>query len=40
MVTREQLIREYQNRSASWPAMVIVYGILIGTMALTANAII
>ena len=40
MITRDDLIREYRNRSASWPALVLIYGILIGTMALTANAII
>ncbi len=39
MLTRDDMIREYRNRSASWPAVAIVYGILLGTMALTATAI-
>ena len=39
-MTRDELIREYRNRSASWPALVLIYGILLGTMALTASAII
>lgn len=39
-MTRDELIREYRNRSASWPALVFVYAILLGTMVLTASAII
>ena len=40
MITRDQIIREYRARGASWPALLLVYGILIGTLALTANAIV
>jgi hypothetical protein len=40
MITRDDLIREYRNRGASWPALVLVYGILVGTLVLTANAIV
>lgn len=38
-MTRDDLIREARNRGASWPALVLVYVILIGTMAVTASAI-
>ena len=40
MLTREKLIREYNDRAGSWPALVLVYGVILGTMALTAHAII
>ena len=40
MLTRDDLIRETRSRSASWPALVFVYGIIVGTLVLTANAIV
>lgn len=40
MMTRDDLIREYRNRSASWQAVALVYGIIVGTMVATASAII
>ncbi|MEM9430271.1 MAG: hypothetical protein AAGA32_12335 [Pseudomonadota bacterium] len=39
MLTREKLIREFNDRRASWPALLVVYGILVGTMIATAMAI-
>ncbi len=39
-MTRDQLIREIRNTGASWPALLIVYGVLLGTLFLTAQAII
>ena len=38
-MTRDELIREYRMRSASWPALVGVYAIIVGTMILSAMAI-
>ena len=38
MITRDQLIREYRTRGASWPALVVVYSMLVGTMIVTAMA--
>ena len=40
MLTKDQLIREYRNAGASWPALVVVYGLLLGTMVLSASAMI
>lgn len=40
MLTRDDLIREYRNRGGSFPALFLVYGIIFGTMAGTALAII
>ena len=40
MLTRDQLIREYRNRSGSLPALLLVYGIIVGTMLGTAYAIV
>ncbi len=39
-MTRDQLIREIRNNGASWPALLVVYGMLVGTLVLTAQAII
>lgn len=39
-MTRDELNRELRARSSSLPALVIVYGIIIGTMAFSALAII
>lgn len=39
MLTKDDLIREYRNRSGSLPALLLVYGILVGTMVATAAAI-
>ena len=40
MLTKDTLIREYRNRAASWPALVLVYGILVGAMFASAMAIV
>jgi hypothetical protein len=32
---REDLIREYRLSGASWPALLVVYGLIIGTLVLT-----
>lgn len=37
MLTKDQLIREYNARAGSWPALVVVYGMIVGTMLLTAS---
>ncbi|WP_256372742.1 hypothetical protein [Roseibium sp. RKSG952] len=34
-MTRDDLIREYREHSASWPALVGVYALIVGIMALT-----
>ena len=36
---REQLIHEREMRAASWPAIVGVYAVILGTMVLSAMAI-
>ena len=38
IMTRDELNRELRMHSASWQAVVIVYGILIGTFVLSAMA--
>lgn len=35
-MTRDQLNREFRMHSATWPAVLIVYSLLVGTMVLTA----
>lgn len=40
MMTRDKMIREYRARTGTWQAFVIVYAILMGTMVLTASAIV
>jgi len=39
-MNRDDLIREYRMRGASWPALVGVYAIIVGTMVFSAMAII
>ena len=39
-MTREDWIREYRARGASWPALLLVYGIIVGTLVATGLAII
>jgi len=38
-MTRDELNRELRMHSASWPAVLIVYGIIVATMVLTAMSI-
>ncbi|SDF86553.1 hypothetical protein SAMN05660686_02608 [Thalassobaculum litoreum DSM 18839] len=38
-MTKDEMIRTYNRNAASWPALVFVYGILLGTMVLSASAI-
>ncbi len=38
-MTRDELNRELRMHSATWPAVLIVYGMIVGTMALSAMAI-
>jgi len=38
-MTRDELNRELRMHSASWPAVLVVYGLIIGTMVLTAMSI-
>ncbi|MEL6168483.1 MAG: hypothetical protein AAFR35_07310 [Pseudomonadota bacterium] len=39
MLTREQLLREYRARRGTLASFLFVYGIIVGTMVLTAMAI-
>jgi uncharacterized integral membrane protein len=38
-MTKDDLIRTYTNNSASWPAIVGVYAIIIGGLVFSASAI-
>lgn len=38
-MTKDDLVREYNQRAASWPALVGVYAILVGLMVLSAYSI-
>ncbi|RKT31042.1 hypothetical protein BXY70_3039 [Roseovarius halotolerans] len=38
-MTRDELNRELRMHSASWPAVFIVYGVIVATMVLTAMSI-
>jgi hypothetical protein len=38
-MNRDEWIKAYRDKSASWPALVVVYGIIIGGMMLSAQAI-
>lgn len=40
MLTRDDLIREYRARSGSFSTLAIVYALIVGTLALTASAIV
>lgn len=39
-MTRDELNRELRMHSATWQAVVLVYGVLIGTLVLSAMAIV
>jgi len=39
-MNRDELIREQRLSSASWPALLVVYGAIVATMAFSAMAII
>ena len=39
-MNKDQLIREYQNRRGTLPALLGVYGLILGTMLATGYAII
>lgn len=38
-MTRDQLIKELRMHSATWQSVVIVYGLIVGTMILSGMAI-
>jgi len=38
-MTRDQLNRELRMHSATWPAVLIVYGLIVGTMVVSAMSI-
>jgi hypothetical protein len=40
MLTRDDLIREYRARKGTFPALLLVYLMIVGTLALTASAIV
>ncbi|MEM8796592.1 MAG: hypothetical protein AAGE61_13570 [Pseudomonadota bacterium] len=37
-MNKDDLIREYRKRGASWPALAGVYSIIVGAMVLSAMA--
>ena len=39
-MTRDELNRELRMHSATWQAVVIVYGLLVGTLVLSAMAVV
>ncbi|MEM7653452.1 MAG: hypothetical protein AAF220_09770 [Pseudomonadota bacterium] len=39
MMTRDQLLREYRARSGTASALIFVYSLIVGAMALSAYAI-
>lgn len=39
-MNRDEWIKTYRNNAASWPALFVVYGIIIGGMLVSAQAII
>ncbi len=39
MMDRDAWIRAYRNNAASWPALLVVYAILVGAMVLSGMAI-
>jgi hypothetical protein len=39
-MTRDQQIRDMRTSRGTWPALVAVYAILLGTLFLTASAIV
>ncbi len=38
-MTRDKLNRELRMHSATWPAVLFVYGLIVGTMVLSAMSI-
>jgi hypothetical protein len=40
MLTRNDLIREYRSRGGNLPGLLVLYAVLLGTMGLTAMAIV
>jgi hypothetical protein len=38
-MTKDDLIRVHNRHAASWQAMALVYGLLVGTLLLSASAI-
>lgn len=38
-MTKDQLIREYRNSSASWPAIVGLYLVIVGGLVASASTI-
>jgi hypothetical protein len=39
MLTRDDMIREYRSRAGTLPALLLIYGVLLGTLALSAATI-
>ncbi|WP_269432944.1 hypothetical protein [Aliiruegeria sabulilitoris] len=39
MLTRDDMIREYRSRAGTLPALLLVYSVLLSTLALSASAI-
>ncbi|WP_259774121.1 hypothetical protein [Aliiroseovarius crassostreae] len=40
MLTRDEMIRDDRNRAGTFPAVLVLYGILVGTLVLTGMAVI
>ncbi|WP_256369752.1 hypothetical protein [Tropicimonas sp. IMCC6043] len=40
MLTRDYMIREYRARAGTLPALLMIYGVLVATLAVSASAII
>ncbi|NRP12542.1 hypothetical protein XMM379_002912 [Aliiroseovarius sp. xm-m-379] len=40
MLTRDEMIRDDRNRAGTLPAVLFLYGILVGTLVLTGMAVI
>ncbi len=39
MLTRDDMIREYRSRAGTLPALLMIYAVLLATLALSASSI-
>ncbi|WP_280637754.1 MULTISPECIES: hypothetical protein [unclassified Shimia] len=40
MLTRDEVIRDNRTRAGTFPAVILLYGILLGTLVLTGMAVV
>lgn len=40
MLTRDEMIRDQRTRAGTFPAVLVVYGVLVGTLVATGMAIV